>query len=32
MIVEVAITVPDQINEKQQQAMKDFAAAGGLEY
>jgi molecular chaperone DnaJ len=32
MIVEVAITVPDKINEKQQQAMKEFAAAGGLEY
>ena len=32
MIVEIAIRVPDQLNEKQQQAMKEFAAAGGLEY
>jgi molecular chaperone DnaJ len=32
MIVEVAITVPYKINERQQQAMKEFAAAGGLEY
>ena len=32
MIVEIAIRVPDQLNEKQEQAMKEFAAAGGLEY
>jgi molecular chaperone DnaJ len=32
MIVEVAISVPDKLNEKAQQAMKEFAAAGGLEY
>ena len=32
MIVEIAIRVPDQLNEKQEQAMKAFAAAGGLEY
>ena len=32
MIVEIAIRVPDQLTEEQEQAMKAFAAAGGLEY
>lgn len=32
MIVEVAITVPDKLTDKAEQAMKEFAAAGGLEY
>ncbi len=32
LIVEVAITVPDHLNDAQEQAMKDFAEASGLKY
>lgn len=32
LIVEVAITVPDQLNDAQEQAMRDFAEASGLKY
>jgi molecular chaperone DnaJ len=32
MIVEVSITVPDSLTERQQELMKEFAEAGGLKY
>jgi molecular chaperone DnaJ len=32
LLVEVAITVPDTLNEAQEKAMRDFAEASGLKY
>jgi molecular chaperone DnaJ len=32
LIVEIAITVPEQLTPEQEQAMKEFAAAGGMKY
>jgi molecular chaperone DnaJ len=32
MLVEVTITVPEQLTEAQQQAMRQFAEASGLKY